>query len=429
MGLGLLGRGVGDARFLAECGAELIVTDRKTKAELAQSLGKLKDCSNVAYVLGGHRLEDFRDRDMILKAAGVPLDSPFIAEARANNIPVRMSADLLVELAGVKTIGVTGTRGKSTATHMIAHALREAGKHAVLGGNIRGVSNLALLSEVWSDSILVLELDSWQLQGFGEAKISPDIAVFTTFMPDHQDYYPDMETYFDDKAHIFRFQKEGDVLVAGKDVASGWIKDSAPVAPIVPDGIPEDWNLRIPGTHNRENAACAIGALRALGLGEGEIKAGIESFAGVEGRLQFVREAGGVKIYNDNNSTTPDAALAALRALDERKRNTILIMGGADKGLAMSELVSEIPKYCKGVALLAGTGTEKIKTRISDKIMIYHNNNSQNVFSSLKEAVEAGLAAGESGDVLLFSPAFASFGLFKNEYDRNDRFLKIVDSL
>lgn len=428
MGLGLLGRGVGDARFLAQCGAELIVTDKKTETELAQSLEKLKDYSNSTYVLGGHRLEDFRNRDMILKAAGVPLGSPYIAEAHAHNIPVRMSADLLVECAGVKTVGVTGTRGKSTVTHMIAHVLRETGKHAVLGGNIRDVSNLALLPEVRRDSILVLELDSWQLQGFGEAKMSPNIAVFTTFMPDHQDYYPDMEMYFNDKAHIFRFQKEGDVLVAGKDVASGWIKDSAPVAPIVPEEIPEDWKLRIPGKHNRENAACAAGALRALGLGGGEIKAGIESFAGVEGRLQFVREAGGIKIYNDNNSTTPDATLVALRALDEGGRNIILVMGGADKGLDMSELVSEIPKYCKGVALLAGTGTEKIKTHIPSDIMIYHNI-SQNIFSSLKEAVEAGLAAGEPGDTLLFSPAFASFGLFKNEYDRNDRFLKIVDDL
>src|SRR5665213_1327709 len=123
MGLGLLGRGLGDARFLAECGAQLIVTDLKAQEELKDSLEQLKKFSNITFRLGEHRLEDFRDRDLIIKAAGVPLTSPFIAEAKKNNIPVRMSADLFAELAGVPVVGVTGTRGKSTVSHLIAHIL------------------------------------------------------------------------------------------------------------------------------------------------------------------------------------------------------------------------------------------------------------------------------------------------------------------
>ena len=119
MGLGLLGRGVGDARYLAECGAELIVTDLKTREELASSIEQLKSFSNITYVLGEHRLEDFRDRDLVLKAAGVPLDSPYIAEAKKNNIAVRMSADLFAEISKIPVIGVTGTRGKSTVAHMV----------------------------------------------------------------------------------------------------------------------------------------------------------------------------------------------------------------------------------------------------------------------------------------------------------------------
>jgi len=170
MGLGLLGRGVGDVKWLAEQGADLIVTDLKTEKQLQSSLERLRDYPDIQFVLGEHRLDDFRDRDMILKSAGVPLDSLYVDEARGNGIPIEMSAALLAKNAGVETVGITGTRGKSTVTHLIAHTLREAGKHVVVGGNVRGVANLPLFDEIRDDSILVMELDSWQLQGFGESR-------------------------------------------------------------------------------------------------------------------------------------------------------------------------------------------------------------------------------------------------------------------
>src|SRR3989338_5869732 len=173
MGLGLLGRGVGDARYLAECGAELIVTDLKSREQLAESVAQLKSFPNIQFVLGEHRLEDFRGRDLILKAAGIPLDSPYIAEAKKNKIPVRMSADLFAEISGVPIIGVTGTRGKSTVAHMIYEILKTGlglnhsegmvgrttpYKGVVLGGNVRGVSTLPLLHEVTPEHISLLFL-------------------------------------------------------------------------------------------------------------------------------------------------------------------------------------------------------------------------------------------------------------------------------
>src|SRR3989344_7736826 len=217
MGLGLLGRGVGDARFLAGCGAELMITDLKSREQLAPSLAEF---SGITYVLGEHRLEDFRECDMVLKAAGVPLDSVYIAEARAHGIPVEMSSALFARLSGVPIIGVTGTRGKSTATHLIHHVLSQVtGKKVLLGGNVRGVSNLALLDEVTDASIAVMELDSWQLQGFGEQSISPKIAVFTNFLDDHLNYYGgNREKYFADKAQIFLHQGPGDTLVTTPEV-------------------------------------------------------------------------------------------------------------------------------------------------------------------------------------------------------------------
>ena len=185
MGLGLLGRGVGDTKYLAECGADLVVTDLKTREQLAESVIQLEQFKNIQFVLGEHRIEDFNNRDLILKAAGVSLDSIYIAEAKKNNIPVRMSSDLFAELSGVQIIGVTGTRGKSTVVHMIYEILKSAVKSVLLGGNVRGVSNLELLKEVTPEHTAVLELDSWQLQGLGEAKMSPHIAVFTSLFADH----------------------------------------------------------------------------------------------------------------------------------------------------------------------------------------------------------------------------------------------------
>jgi UDP-N-acetylmuramoylalanine--D-glutamate ligase len=438
MGLGLLGRGVGDTRYLAECGAELIVTDLKTREQLVESVAQLKSFSNISFVLGRHKLKDFRNRDLILKAAGVPLDSIFIAEAKKNNIPIRMSADLFAEISEIPIVGVTGTRGKSTVAQMLYAILKKSGKSVLLGGNIRGVSTLALLSEVTPEHIVVLELDSWQLQGFGEAKISPNIAVFTTLFPDHLNYYGStsfdktqdkslttgknaMDAYLADKANIFLYQKPEDILVLGRQCAPTIIEKYAEKIEsktLVTDGLklPDTWALRIPGLHNRYNAALALAAARALDIADDISRRALESFSGVPGRLELIAEKNGIKIYNDTTATTPEATLAALSALEPER--TVLIMGGADKGLDMDVLIAKL-KDVKKVILLSGTGTERIRKELSDVP----------VYDSLSSAVTDAFNAAEPGDTMLLSPAFASFGMFKNEYDRGDQFNALVKAL
>src|SRR3989338_2875721 len=322
-----------------------------------------------------------------------------------------MSTALFAKYAaeeGGKIVGVTGTRGKSTITHMIQHVLIRANKKVLVGGNVRGISTLALLPEVHEGDIVVLELDSWQLQGFGDLEISPHISVFSNLMPDHQNYYPDMESYFADKANIFKYQKQGDTLVIGK-LISAKIRDMRPpVEPIVPDALPPGWALQIPGDHNRKNASLAAAALFALGLTAEAIKKGLESFEGVEGRLQLVAEKNGIKIYNHNNATTPETTIAAIKALDDgnppspkasegRRKNIILIMCGSDKGLDMSVLVDNVQGSCKQVFLLAGTGTNRIKSSIQNAP----------IYESVGDVVGAAFKSAESGDVILFSPAFA----------------------
>lgn len=426
MGLGLLGRGVGDARFLASLGTELIVTDLKSETELAASLSGLKQFSNITYHLGGHRLEDFKDRDMIIKAAGVPLDSIYIAEAHKNSVPVYMSTALFAKFAGEAgaiVVGVTGTRGKSTVTHLIAHSLQHAGKKVLLGGNVRGISTLAELPAVSPDTIAVLELDSWQLQGFGDSKISPNVAVFTNLMPDHLNYYHgDMEAYFWDKANIFIHQKRGDTLIVSGGVLSQVQKAMPPVAPVVPPPLPHDWKLRLIGEHNKENAALVAFAVRMLGLSDNEIRTGLESFEPVEGRLQKIAEINDVAIYNDNNATTPDATVAAIAAVLPKK--PVLIIGGADKGLPLEILANIIPGAVIAVIYLKGTGTDKLKSILDPLLDVKKIPRLES--DSMTDAVVHAVKFASRDGAVLFSPAFASFGLFKNEYDRNDQFLAAV---
>ena len=423
MGLGLLGRGIGDARFLATAGAELIVTDMKSAEALQPALDALAGLP-ITFRLGEHHLEDFRGRDIVLVAPKTPLSSPYVAEARASGAHVTMSAALaatFAQNAGVPVVGVTGTRGKTTTTEMTAAILREAGKRVHVGGNIRGISTLEMIPALGDDSVLVLELDSWQLQGFRDEKVSPDIAVFTTFYPDHLDYYPDMDSYLADKASIFKHLPPDGTLVLGPQVAEIVMQkygSELPAKTIRARSF--DGNLGVPGDHNRENAGCAREAARALQVPDETIAKALAVFEGVAGRLALTRELDGIRFYNDTTATTPDATLAALSALDpDGKRNIVLIMGGSDKGLDMNRLLIELPKRTKRVIMLAGTGTNRVLEFVPGA----------SVFDSLTAALHEAVQAAGQGDIVLLSPAFASFGMFTNEYDRGDQYDALVRAL
>lgn len=434
LGLGLLGRGVGDTKFLAQQGAELIVTDLKGAQELAPSLELLKDFPNITYRLEEHRIEDFQGRDYILKAAGVPDPSEYLDAARKEGTPIKMSASWFLELSGVQAIGITGTRGKSTTTHMIKAILEGAGIPVALGGNVRGVSTLALLETVMPEDVAVLELDSWQCQGFGEAGISPHVAVFTTFFPDHLNYYKnDMDAYLHDKAQIFLHQKPEDTLVLGAQCAE-LIKEKygndvqAHTVTVSDHDLRADWPLLVPGAHNRYNAALATEAARALSIDDEDIKEALGAFKGVPGRLELVREVRGIRIYNDNNSTTPEATLAALRAIGSKEeKRVVLIIGGDEKNLDMRELITEIPKWCKAVVLFKERGTDRIR---DDVFALANDTLTVQEEEGLEACVRHAWSLCEEGDTLLYSPAFSSFGkYFKNEYDRGDQFNALIEAL
>ena len=441
MGLGILGRGLGYTKFLAEClptgkagGADLIVTDLKTKEQLKTSLKELNKYKNIKYVLGKHRLEDFRNRDMIMKAPAVPLDSIYIKEAHKNNIPVEMDVSLFVKCTPEVTIvGVTGTRGKSMVTALIYEILKANEKFLkrkiYVGGNVRGVATLPLLKKVKAGDILVCELDSWQLQGFGDDKMSPHISVFTSFMPDHMNYYKNnMEDYFKDKENIFKYQKKSDILIIRPGVKKLIPKNLKSKLIVIDRKKMNKYDFSVPGKFQQENLACAVEVAKLFKIPDSQISKAVKNFKGLEGRLQYLKTIKSVKIYNDNNATTPEATMAGIEALSvfskgkKFEKKIVLICGGADKKLPLDNFAKVLNKYCKAVVMIPGTGTDILLKKYKLKIP-------NEIGKNLKDVIQKSLGLASRGDIILFSPAFASFGMFDNEYDRGDQFLEIIKKL
>ena len=451
MGLGLHGGGVGTVRFFSEAGAKITVTDLKSKEELSSSLEKLKDLKNVSYVFQQHRPEDFVSADMIIKTPPVPWDNKQIKLALEKKIPVEIDSSLFFKLCKNKIIGVTGTKGKTTTASLIYDILKLAGKNPVKVG-IGQTSVLDKLKELNEDNIVVFELSSWRLSALGRAKISPQIAVFTNIYPDHLNYYKSMESYIADKKNIFLFQKKEDICVINSDnedmrnfkgeIKSRLIKFSK--NKIVEgeavyienesiyfnNGIDEKkiinlGEIKLIGKHNAENIMAAIATTISMGIKIETIQKALHEFSGVAHRLEMVREFSGVKYINDTAATTPEAAISALNSFQEP---IILICGGADKNLDMSEFGKEICRKAKGVVFLKGKATEKIISAMKETDDCLDVEKLK-IVESMEKAVEIARTASEEGDVILLSPGSASFGLFTNEFDRGDKFREAVDKL
>ena len=423
MGLGLLGRGVNVAKFLVKQGALLTITDLKNEKELLPSLKSLKKFKNIKYILGGHRLVDFKNKDMVIRAANVPLKSIYLSEANKNKIPIEMDASLFAKFCPAKIIGITGTRGKSTVTKIIFHILKFAGRRAFLGGNIKGLATLPLLEKIKQGDWVVLELDSWQLNGFGASKISPHISVFTNFLSDHMNYYNNsMKRYFDDKANIFKYQSREDYLVlssqAKKEIRKRY-KNKIESQIVEAKNISPFWKNNLLGEHNKINIALAAKVLEVIGVKKNIIKKGIASYKGEPGRLELIRHFKGIDYYNDTNATTPDATIAALKAFNGRR--IILIAGGADKNLDYDIFVKKVKKTVKKLILIKGSATDKIINLLGS----FSYKNAEN----MEKAFVIANQLSQKGDLVLLSPAAASFGVFKNEYDRGEQFNKFVAKL
>jgi UDP-N-acetylmuramoylalanine--D-glutamate ligase len=446
MGLGLHGSGIAAARYAAQHGANVRVTDLRSAGILAPSIQALAGLP-IEYVLGEHRNQDFLWAEVVIHVPGVRRNSPYLQLAREHGATIELEiAFFFLECPG-RIIGVTGTRGKTTTTTLIYEILRAQSIPTVIGGNVAGVETLSLLPQITSETLVVLELSSWQLEGLAPHRLSPSVAVMTNVYPDHLDTYQDMEEYAGAKATIFRYQHPSDLAVFNYD--NPWTRRFGEVAPgetwfaslerggyfargsanIVPFIFSQGRGklTLLPGKHNLENILLATTTARLLGVPDETIAATVSRFRSVPHRLEEVRVLNSVRYINDSASTTPIAGRAGLQAFDAP---IVLVAGGNTKHLPLEDWPETIVRRCRDVILLQGSGTDELlpalheaakKQGVADPV--------RGVFDDFTTAMDAAVALTRSGDVLLFSPGFTSFGMFLNEFDRGDHFVAYVRGL
>src|SRR3989454_8546080 len=321
MGLGLQGSGIAAARYAAQQGAIVRVTDMKSPEILAPSVRALAGLP-IEFVLGEHRNEDFLWAEIVIRNPGIPLTSPYLRLAHEHGASIEMEIALFFLACPGHIIGITGTRGKTTTSTLIYKILSESGAHTVLGGNVSGVETLSLLPKISPETLVVLELSSWQLEGLAPHKISPFISVMTNIYPDHLDTYNGMEEYVEAKANIFRHQHETDLAIFNYDNpwtrrlgeearAETWYtslerwgsfaRDATNLFPFTFSETP------MIGKHNLENIILATTTAKLLGIPDEIIGSTVRSFHGVPQRLEEIALVKGVRYMNDTTSTTPVA--------------------------------------------------------------------------------------------------------------------------
>ena len=397
--------------------------------------------------LGEDNLSRLKGFDIIFRSpSALPTKHEFQSAVKKGAI-LTSEIEMVLKLAPCKIIGVTGTEGKTTTTSLIYEICKKAGYNCFLGGNI-GKPIFTKINQMKPEDIVILELSSFQLMGM---TVSPNIAVVTNIFPDHLNVHKSYEEYQDAKKSIFRNQTEEGIVILNKDneitekfadevkgktiffsstkkLKNGYVYDREDgFIKKCTDGkcekILNKNDIKLRGIHNYENICAALAATETVASKEAQIEA-VKNFKGVEHRLEFVREIDGVKYYNDSIGTSPASTIAGLNAFDE---NIILLAGGSDKGLDYKEIGEVIAKKV-GTLILTGPTAQKIeeatKQALSEEksIEIIHTNN-------LEESVKVAKEKAKEGDIVLLSPASASFDAFKNFEERGNYFKTLVNNL
>ncbi len=454
MGIGQHGGAVQVIKWLLAQKAKVTATDLDSKQNLAKSLESLKDLKNLKIVTGQHRSEDFTLADMLIINPAISWKNKYVQMALKNNVQVEMDASLFFKMLPEKSrvVGVTGTKGKTTTALLIYEILKKADKKAVKVG-IGQEPELNKLKFISKDSIAVFELSSWRLSALGRMEKSPQIAVITNIFPDHLNYYSSMESYVRDKKNIFLYQKPNDKLFLNWDnkptrefqeeakseigffsaqnvLANGnavyirkgkiiWEREGEE------QEICDLNEIKLKGAHNISNVLAAISAVLPLGIKTQVIKETLREFRKISHRIEFVRDVDGVKFYNDTTATIPQSAIVAINRFLKPIR---LICGGSSKKIDMAPLARKICKEdnIKGIYLLEGTATDSLKKNIREE---GGEGKIKGVFDNLEAAVNQVKSHAREGEIVLFSPGCASFGMFKNEFDRGEKFIKYVSEL
>jgi UDP-N-acetylmuramoylalanine--D-glutamate ligase len=450
IGLGTRAGGLGVARYLASQGAEVTVTDMRSAEALAESLAALAELP-IRFVLGGHEERDFTPEraDLIVRNPGVPRRAPLLELARSHGIPVEMEMSLFFRACPAPIVGITGTKGKTTVSTLTGQLLRPAFPEVVVAGNM-GVSALEQLPRLRPESQVVIELSSWQLEALIEHGLAPRIAVLTLIAEDHLNTYDGFADYAGTKRGISRHQRPGDWLVVNRDDPEAWRaagETAATVSPfgegdqgedgawLTPEGLlwrwqgvetrwPRPTSRALAGCHGERNALAALAAAMLAGANPEAIARGLATFQGVKDRLEVVAEIDGVTFINDTTATAPIATVAALEAVTRRSSQLHLLAGGADKGLDPSPLAEAAARHRAKVYLFAGTATPALESELRTRDVTLYG-----PFAGMIETVTAARYEARPGDVVLLSPGCASFGLFRDEFDRGEQFRYAVAAL
>ncbi len=441
MGLGRFGGGVGAARFLARCGAQVTVTDKTAADQLAASVARL-DGLDITFHLGGHEEEDFRRANIVVVNPAVPADNPYLNIARDAGAWVTAEMTLFFQYCPATLVGITGSNGKSTTTAMTA-AVLEAGAGGKarrrygkiwLGGNIGKDNLLSRIDEIAEDDIAVLELSSFQLENLASLHKSPHVAVVTNIAPNHLDRHGTMENYIRAKQVIVTHQKAGDLAVLNRDDAevARWAKLTKAKTAWFGAGLCTDLPLKVPGRHNQDNACAARRVAEWFGVDNAAAEAALCAFAGLEHRLEFVRQRRGVRFLNDSIATTPESVMVAVDAFTEPK---VFILGGYDKHLSFDPLAEHLVRAARGGAGVRATvllgavraqlhqAIEQAKTRLSSAFPTCI------LVDTFSQAVTEAAHAAQPGDVVIMSPACASYDMFRNFEHRGQTFRDLVNAL
>lgn len=451
--IGAARQGLALARFLSERQAKVTLNDHRSPEQMQSAVQSLAGL-DVEWVLGSHPVELLDNADLVCVSGGVPLTLPNLVEAQRRGLPLTNDSQIFMEEVNAPVIGITGSAGKTTTTTLVGRMAKSAAQNsrpasrAWVGGNI-GLPLVEFVDEIQPDDRVVVEFSSFQLDLMS---CSPQIGAVLNITPNHLDRHGTIEAYTAAKARILDFQTEQDTVVlnredpgswnltdqvrgklisfglhrpepgqAGTFLEDDWLRytDGRQVKNLIPRGI-----IRLRGQHNLVNVLAACAIAQAAGFTTEDMQAGVENFAGVAHRLEWVRTWNGADWYNDSIATAPERTIAAIQAFDEP---LVLLLGGRDKNLPWEKLGSLIHQRVDHV-IVFGEAARKILDSIGNTSPGSRLKTISRC-GGLQEAVQAAAEVVQPGDVVLLSPGGTSFDEFKDFEERGEHFRQWVKAL
>ncbi len=456
MGLGLLGGGLATTKWLVKHGANVTVTDLKSRADLSGSIKALGSAvKKIRLTLGQHLDSDFRSHQIVVVNPAVPKESNYLKIARENGAQLENEASLFFRFCKNPIIGVTGTRGKTTTANWIYYFLKQKFKKTALTGNSADNTMMKTLDILDGQTPVVVELSSWHLELLPQSDRGPHIAIITNLYPDHLNRYKDMNDYASAKTNIFKHQTPNDFLILNKknEWTDFFLKQKPASQILFSDSIekylaerilgedqnPRDKRLTVRarqdifqtknfaknlGEHNLQNLKTAALAANLVGVGWDLIKKAVKTLPSIKFREEIVYQKNRMTVINDTTATSPDATIAALKRFSHQGQTLVLITGGTDKNLDYKDWAKAVKKNiaAENLFLLDGSATFKM---LSELNKIKYFKKEPQLYRQLNQLLRPALKnakISKQKTIVLFSPASASFEKFKNEFDRGEQF-------